>query len=57
VEVTKDVPVKTIPGASPEEAVDAEVVKITREKRSTSDDFDGAGGVRGGTFNGGDQEV
>jgi hypothetical protein len=55
--VTKDVPVKTIPGASLEEAVDAEVVKITREKRSTSDDFDGAGGVHGRTFDGGDQEV
>jgi hypothetical protein len=53
-EMTKDAPVETIPRASPEEAVDAEVTKITREKRSTSDFFDGAGGVRGGTSDGGD---
>jgi hypothetical protein len=55
-EMTKDVPIETIPRSSPEEAVDAEVAKIEREKQSASDGFDGADGVCSGTSDGGDQE-
>jgi hypothetical protein len=54
--MTKGVPIETIPESSPEEAVDAEVAKIVREKRSASNGFDGADGVCSGTSDGGDQE-
>jgi hypothetical protein len=39
-EATKDTPVKTISGANPEEAIDAKVTKIAKEKQSASDDSD-----------------
>jgi hypothetical protein len=31
--MTKDTPVETVPGADPEEAVDAAVARVTKEKR------------------------
>jgi hypothetical protein len=38
--VTEDMPIETVPGANLEEAVDVEVTKIMKEKRSTSGGFD-----------------
>jgi hypothetical protein len=52
----KDAPVETVPGADPEEAVDAAVVKIVKEKLSGSDGFDDMGGVRSRTSDDGHQE-
>jgi hypothetical protein len=54
--MTKDAAVETVPGANPEEAVNAKVMKIMKEKRSVSDGFDDTSGVRGGTSDDGDQE-
>jgi hypothetical protein len=54
--VTKDAPIKTVLGANPEEAIDAAVTKIAKEKRSGSAGFDDTGGVHGRTSNDGDQE-
>jgi hypothetical protein len=52
----KDAPVKTVPGADPEEAVDAAVAKIVKEKLSGSDGFDDMGGVHSRTSDDGHQE-
>jgi hypothetical protein len=51
--MTKDAPVKAVPGVDPEEAVDAAVVK---EKQSVFDHFDDTGGVCGRTSDDADQE-
>jgi hypothetical protein len=40
---TEDTPVETVPGANPEEMVDADVAKIAKEKQSSSDGFDDTG--------------
>jgi hypothetical protein len=45
----EDAGVETVPGANPEEAVDADVVKIAKEKWSVSDGFDDTDGVHGRT--------
>jgi hypothetical protein len=45
--VTKDAPIKTVLGANPEEAIDAAVTKIAKEKRSGSAGFDDTGSVHG----------
>jgi hypothetical protein len=50
-EVVEDAPIETALGAHTEEAVDAEVVKITKEKQSVSDGFDDIGVVRDGASN------
>jgi hypothetical protein len=42
-EATEDTPIETIPGANPDEAVDAEVAKIAKEKQSASNSFDYTG--------------
>jgi hypothetical protein len=52
--MTEDMPIETILGADPEGTVDAEVVKITKEKRSVPDSFDDVGGVLGRTSSDGD---
>jgi hypothetical protein len=55
-EVTKDMPVETICGADPEETIDGEVARIAKEKWSGSGGSSDVGGVRGKTFDDGDQE-
>jgi hypothetical protein len=55
-DITKDAPVKTIPSADPEEAIDAAVAEITKEKWSISDGFDDTGGVRSKTSDDGELE-
>jgi hypothetical protein len=45
--MTKHAPVKTVPNADLEEAIDAAVMKVAKEKRSFSNGFDDKGGVRG----------
>jgi hypothetical protein len=47
-EVSKGMPVKLVAGANPEEAVDAEVTKIMKEKQSASDGFHDTSIVRDG---------
>jgi hypothetical protein len=54
--MTKDAPVETIPDTDPEEAVDAAIVKVLKEKWSVSDGFDDMGGIRARTSIDGDQE-
>jgi hypothetical protein len=54
--VTKDAPVETVRGADREEAVDAEVARITKEKPTFSGGSGDVGGVCGETSNDGDQE-
>jgi hypothetical protein len=49
-EVAKDTAIETIPGANPKEAVDAEVKKIVKEKRSASNGFDDTGVVHDGAW-------
>jgi hypothetical protein len=53
---TKDAPIEAVPGADSEEAIDAVVAKIAKEKWSGSTSFDDTGGARGRTSNDGDQE-
>jgi hypothetical protein len=45
---TEDTRVETVPGANPEEMVDADVAKIAKEKQSSSDGFDDTGIVHDG---------
>jgi hypothetical protein len=49
-EVTEDAPIKTVSRDNREEAVDAEVAKIVKEKRSTSVSFDDTGVFCDGAF-------
>jgi hypothetical protein len=56
VDMTKYMPIQAITSADPEEAVDAAVVKIEKEKRCVSVGFADMGGVHGRISNDGDQE-
>jgi hypothetical protein len=49
-EVTEDAPIKIVSRDNREEAVDAEVAKIVKEKRSTSVSFDDTGVFCYGAF-------
>jgi hypothetical protein len=50
-EVTEDAPVKTVSGVNHEEAVDADVTKIVKEKIFAFDGFDDTGVIRDGASN------
>jgi hypothetical protein len=50
-DVVEDAPIETALDAHPEEAVDVEIMKITKEMQSTSDGFDDTGIVRDGASN------
>jgi hypothetical protein len=50
-DMTKDAPIEIVPGAEPEEAIDA---VVTKKKQSISDGFDDTDGVRCRTFDDGD---
>jgi hypothetical protein len=53
---TEDAPVETTLGANPEEAVDAEIARIVKEKWYVSSNFDDTSGVRNRTSDDGDDE-